>query len=123
MGQQIHMSIPWPKLSFYAKGGIVDAATLFGGGAVVGEAGREAIIPLDRHKEWIGKVAEEMNVQLEKDGKNDSISEDMIYRAVVRAITDSDVGGDIQLDGNTLYRAMVNRNRQNTRMTGVNAMA
>ena len=32
-------------------------------------------------------------------------------------------GGDIELDGNTLYRAMVNRNRQNTRLTGVNAMA
>ena len=50
-------------------------------------------------------------------------SEDMMYRAFSRALADSDLGGDIELDGNVLYRAMVQRNRQNTRVTGVNAMA
>jgi hypothetical protein len=55
---------------------------------------------------------------------NDSLmDEETMYRAFSRAIADSDLGGDIELDGNTLYRAMVNRNRQNTRLTGVNAMA
>ena len=29
---------------------------------------------------------------------------------------------DIELDGEVLYRSMVNRNRRNTRMTGVNAL-
>ena len=53
----------------------------------------------------------------------DGTNEDVLYRAFSRALADSDLGGDIQLDGNTLYRAMVNRNRQNTRLTGVNAMA
>ena len=53
----------------------------------------------------------------------DGMNEDVLYRAFSRALADSDLGGDIQLDGNTLYRAMVNRNRQNTRLTGVNAMA
>ena len=47
----------------------------------------------------------------------------MMYRAFSRALADSDLGGDIELDGNILYRAMVQRNRQNTRVTGVNAMA
>lgn len=50
-------------------------------------------------------------------------SEDMMYRAVSRALSEADFGGDIELDGDTLYRKMVNRNRQNTRLTGVNAMA
>ena len=45
------------KLSFAARGGIVDGATLFGGRLVAGEAGKEAIIPLERHTEWINMVA------------------------------------------------------------------
>ena len=43
-----HFSVQW-----YARGGIVDGATLFG----AGEAGREAIVPLERHTEWIDAVA------------------------------------------------------------------
>ena len=51
------------------------------------------------------------------------MNEDILYRAIVRALNDSNIGGDIELDGSVLYRAMVNRNNQNTRMTGVNALA
>lgn len=45
----------WPDLSisWYARGGIVDGATLIG----AGEAGKEAIIPLERNTEWITMVA------------------------------------------------------------------
>lgn len=42
------MSIQW-----YARGGIVDGATLIG----AGEAGKEAIVPLERNTEWISMVA------------------------------------------------------------------
>ncbi len=49
-------SIPHIGVSWYAKGGIVDGATLIG----AGEAGREAIIPLERHTQWIDKVAERL---------------------------------------------------------------
>lgn len=42
-----HFSVQW-----MAKGGIVDGATLFG----AGEAGREAIVPLERNTEWIDMV-------------------------------------------------------------------
>lgn len=42
------MSIEW-----YAKGGIVDGATLIG----AGEDGKEAIVPLERNTEWINMVA------------------------------------------------------------------
>ena len=40
-----------------AKGGIVDSATL----AVVGEAGREAVIPLENNLEWLDKLAGMLN--------------------------------------------------------------
>ena len=46
-----HFSVQW-----YAKGGIVDGATLIG----AGESGKEAIIPLERNTEWIKKVALEL---------------------------------------------------------------
>lgn len=54
------IQVPKFSVSWYAKGGIVDAAMLFGGHSVVGEDGKEAIIPLERHTEWIKLVAEKL---------------------------------------------------------------
>lgn len=48
IGALPHFGIQW-----YAKGGIVDGATLFG----AGEAGKEAVVPLERNTEWVGMVA------------------------------------------------------------------
>lgn len=39
-----------------AKGGIVDKATLF----LAGEAGKEAVIPLDRNTEWVNAVSDQI---------------------------------------------------------------
>ncbi len=68
----------WPRISFAARGGIVSGATLLGS-TVVGEDGAEAIIPLERHTEWIDRVAQRLAsrtastapivVQLTLDGK------------------------------------------------------
>lgn len=55
--------------------------------------------------------------------EDEPMNEDAMYRAIVRAIADSDLGGDIELDGEKLYRSVVRRNRQNTRATGVNQLA
>ena len=49
-------AIPHFGVQWYAKGGIVDGATLIG----AGESGKEAIIPLERNTEWIKKVALEL---------------------------------------------------------------
>lgn len=49
-------SVPHFSVDWYAKGGIVDGATLIG----AGEAGKEAIIPLERNTEWIRSVAQEL---------------------------------------------------------------
>lgn len=59
LGYTKYIQVPWPHLDFYARGGIVDRATLFGN-SVIGEAGKEAIIPLERNTEWIRKVADEL---------------------------------------------------------------
>lgn len=60
LGQSIGMYIPWPQLSFYSRGGIVDGATYLGGGKVAGEEGKEAIVPLERHTEWLDMVADRL---------------------------------------------------------------
>lgn len=55
---------------------------------------------------------------------DDGMNEETIYRAFLRALNDSDMGDrPIELDGNRIYQSVVTRNRQNTRLTGVNAMA
>ena len=51
-----HLSVQW-----YARGGIVNGATLIG----AGEQGKEAIVPLEKHTEWIRLVAAELRAQLE----------------------------------------------------------
>ena len=46
-----------PSIPELAKGGIVDSATL----AVVGERGKEAIMPLENNTEWIDTLASKIN--------------------------------------------------------------
>ncbi|MBQ3802571.1 MAG: hypothetical protein II845_02620 [Oscillospiraceae bacterium] len=58
-----HLSVQW-----YARGGIVNGATLIG----AGEQGREAIVPLEKHTEWIRLVAAELRAQLEALGPSHS---------------------------------------------------
>ena len=46
-------SLPHLRVKWAARGGIVDGATLIG----AGEAGKEAIMPLEHNTEWIAKLA------------------------------------------------------------------
>ena len=52
-----------------------------------------------------------------------SMSEEMMYRAMLRALNDSDAFPDeIDLDGEVVYRQMVRRNKLATAMSGLNPM-
>lgn len=98
-------TIPNLNISWYAKGGIVDGATLIG----AGEAGKEAIIPLERNTEWIGKVAAELNAQQARQASpngdigaaledaNDGVINAIfaVGAQVVQAIADNAGGGEI----------------------------
>lgn len=54
---------------------------------------------------------------------DESMSEDVLYRAMLRALNDSDAFPDeIDLDGAVVYRKMVQRNRMERARTGVNPM-
>lgn len=46
-----------PQIPLLAKGGVVSGATL----AMIGEAGQEAVMPLENNTEWIDKLADKLN--------------------------------------------------------------
>ena len=48
-----------PKIPTLAQGGIVDRATL----AMIGEAGKEAVVPLENNTDWIDKLADKLGAK------------------------------------------------------------
>lgn len=56
-GRTIPFTFNMPTLRPHARGGIATKATP----ALIGEAGAEAVIPLENHTEWIDKVADKLN--------------------------------------------------------------
>lgn len=49
------------KIPYLAKGGIVDKPTL----AMIGEAGKEAVVPLERNTEWLNSLADKLANKLQ----------------------------------------------------------
>jgi putative membrane protein len=77
-----------PKIPKLARGGVVDRATL----AVVGEAGREAVVPLENNTDWLDKIASQL---AERGGAGSQaqtiivkIGEDELVRRVIDGIND-----------------------------------
>ena len=72
-------SAPKFSINWYAHGGVFDVPTLFGFGngsiGGLGEAGAEAIVPLENNTEWLDKIAERLGagssrpIVLQVDGK------------------------------------------------------
>ncbi|MDD4797123.1 MAG: hypothetical protein PHO66_05090, partial [Eubacteriales bacterium] len=88
--------LPKFSVSWNAQGGILDRATLIG----AGEAGKEAILPLDRNTGWMQQLADVIN------GGNG--------------------GGDIyitlDLDGEPVYRTVIKRAQAERRRTGLSPL-
>lgn len=80
-----------PKL---AKGGIVPYATT----AVIGEAGREAVLPLENNTEWMDMLADRIALRSGGSGQITTVI--------------------LELDGRELGRAVVNAGNQETRRIG-----
>lgn len=96
----------WPTIKFAARGGIVNAATLLGS-TVVGEAGREAIIPLENHTEWMDKVALRIADRLGTSQGNRPVQITVISK----------------LDGREVARNTVYHINEQARATGYNPLA
>lgn len=95
--------IPQLSVKWFAQGGILDGAQVFGraGSTLLGggEAGREAVLPLDRNTWWMDKIAE---------------------RVVAKLGTGGDVNATIQLvlDGKVVTQTVIRRLREQARATG-----
>lgn len=50
------------QIPYLARGGVVNRAQL----AMIGEAGAEAVVPLENNTQWIRKVASDLNVELKR---------------------------------------------------------
>lgn len=96
-------AIPKVSVQWYAKGGILDGAQIFGrmGSSFLGggEAGREAVLPLDRNTEWMDRIAD---------------------RVVSRLGTSGDVNATINLvvDGRVLVKYVIQGLRAQARASG-----
>lgn len=75
-GQKWGFNIPQiPKIPYLAKGGIIDSPTL----AMVGEAGKEAVVPLENNTQGLDLLAEKLLSRMPSGGGNsDSYSGDLI---------------------------------------------
>lgn len=103
------MYLPDLHVSWYAKGGVFDKASLIG----VGENGKEAVVPLERNTGWISRVASELAAQMAGVaglfGGDDQA--DVLRRAVMdgmmAAMSGQSRSGTVQvnINGREFYRA------------------
>lgn len=76
-----------PQIPLLAKGGIVDGATI----AMIGEQGREAVVPLENNTAWIDKLAQDI---ADKNGASEpvhvtvNIGEDTLIDKVIDGVND-----------------------------------
>lgn len=103
--------MPKFDVAWAARGGILDGATLIG----AGEAGREAILPLDRNTGWMDDLAGRLF-------DSESMTQ-AIANGFMQALSQSDGGRDIHVhvDGRELLTAMADANRTFARQTGRSA--
>jgi len=82
-------SVPSLSVSWYAKGGVFDRASVIG----VGEAGREAVVPLERNTGWIREIAGELASSMSTTGSmlgSDALIEGIrgaVYDAMMAAVS------------------------------------
>lgn len=128
----------WRSVTSYASGGMPRGSQLFwareAGPELVGTiGGHTAVMNNDQIVASVAAgVADAISgIRFRMNGfgsaapTGDGISEEAMYRAFKRALDETDFTTDteVSLDGKVLYEAVVSRNRANTRMTGVNALA
>lgn len=110
-------AIPHFSVSWYAKGGIVDGATLLG----AGEAGKEAIVPLEQNTQWTGMVSGQIVADLRNSDigmDSDRVIDAILAMAdrIVESVNNKDL--NIDLDGRTLTKTVTRLQKQFARAEG-----
>lgn len=128
----------WHNVTRYASGGFPRGSQLFwareAGPELVGTlGGHTAVMNNDQIvasvSDGVARAIASIKFQLrgfptpQPVTKDNEMDENTLYRAITRALADSDLSYDIELDGDKIYSSVVRRNRQNTRATGVNQLS
>ena len=71
LGKIVKSIIHMPIISWFAKGGVFDGASIIG----VGESGKEAVVPLERNTQWINLVVDGVIDRLQSSGVADALAE------------------------------------------------
>lgn len=83
-------SINLPKIQKLARGGVVDSPTI----TMVGEAGKEAVMPLERNTGWIDSLADKLSNKIGGSGSPIQLiiklGEDTIFEKFIDYINDKD---------------------------------
>lgn len=93
-------NLPKWDISWYAKGGVINGASLIG----VGENGAEAVVPLERNTKWIGKVADSFRAEFASMAKQAGVNnapQQMRYNDAVNAFKEALSEMQIVLDDET----------------------
>ena len=91
-----------PKIPKLAKGGIIDSPTI----AMVGEAGREAVMPLENNTGWITDLASKVADRMPRGGGSSN---------------DNSSTGDLilQIDGSIIGKVALNQLKKMQRQGGI----
>ena len=91
-----------PTIPYLAKGGIVDSATL----AMIGEAGKEAVIPLENNTQGLDLLASKLQTRMSTSGASGTFSGfNNSSNNTPKEVYNGDVV--IKLDGNTVFRQSI----------------
>ena len=119
----------WHDIQRFAGGGLARGSQLFW----AREAGPELVGTLGGHTAVMnnnqivssvsaGVARAVAGVRFSLQGGTDSGNEDALYNAMLRALNDADNAVEVDLDGETIYRSVLKRNRRETFRTGANPM-
>lgn len=100
--------VDFGRVNYLAKGGIINSATL----AVVGEAGKEAVVPLENNTGWMDKMATFITAKMDNSGIINAIN------SLSSKLSDGNIYLTAELDGEVVYKSVVKRNKQNVKQTG-----
>lgn len=110
--------VPSISVDWFAKGGVVDGATLIG----AGEAGKEAIVPLEHNMEWVSAVAAQLNDESGSDGSDDVVNAIYAVAEMIISAISNNKGSNtatLNINGKEFARAIYNDMKTVTSERGI----
>lgn len=113
-GKSLGFNIPtWSpsEIPYLAKGGVIEQPTL----AMMGESGKEAVVPLERNREWIKRVSDEM--QRQQGSGSGELTPEMVslLKRIIAILENLDI---VKIDEESLRKYFIKVTNKNTKATG-----